>query len=377
MNRFTGIPNIAAAIVYCLIIVLAASAQVLVLYWRYPPEIARPRARARSATFALLVAVMIVLFVLGEAPDERATDFETHYATTPFIAEFVVLYLVAFAIAALGVMRLCWQWAPTAGRPWLRRGLYVITSGLLVGLIFDGIKLVTVGARWFGGNLDDLNTMLTPPLGGVTLLVTTSGFALPAVGPHLSNAWSWVLRLRSYHALYPLWNDLRSVTPHVVLPSRLGWHLEFRITRRLAEIRDARLVLRPYFDLNVAHTAWKQGQQSGLDGEHLDAVVEAARLREAIRKAQLLTAPPSMMSSRNVIVDSSAHRGGTDGATELAWLTRVARAYTSSPVVAAALADHGVPSCTTRQADSPQQGEQRRSAGEAHCARDKPDHKVQ
>jgi hypothetical protein len=219
-----------------------------------------------------------------------------------------------------------------AGRPWLRRGLWAILVGVGLGVGFDVCKLAAATARWAGADLDALSTVVAPALAGLGTITIAAGFVLPVAGDRLSRA---VGRVSAYRALYPLWDALRRSTPSIVPPIRLPWwDLELRLTRRLTEILDGRLALRPYVDPAVARAATRLGREAGLTGADLQAVVDAASISAAVvDKARDRRFPPGPDGIEPVGTPAGP---GVDGAGELARLVRVARAYVSSPIVTAA-----------------------------------------
>ncbi|MBI0379327.1 hypothetical protein JBE27_24345 [Streptomyces albiflaviniger] len=116
INKTTGVPNLAALFVYIIIVMISASAHVMLAYWLHPLDRARQAARRWTLTYAVLITVMIALFAAGDAPVERRLDFDTYYASAPYLREFILLYLVALAAATAAMMGLCWKWATLAGR---------------------------------------------------------------------------------------------------------------------------------------------------------------------------------------------------------------------------------------------------------------------
>lgn len=333
VNRASGVPNLAAPLVYSMLLALSASSLVLIAYWRDPPGAARRTARRWLLAYALLIGCLNVLFLLGDAPVERRRDFDTHYATTPYIAEFIVLYLLALTGAMIGLIRTGRHWARVAGRPWLRRGLRLIMSGSAGALAFSVTKLAAVVARWTGTDWDRLSTEVAPGFAVLGLLLSAAGYALPAWGVHLTRARGRCARYRAYRDLYPLWDALRRATPAIVPPARVPWwDLELRLTRRLAEINDGSLALRSYTDPLASAAARRLAEEAGLMGTDLQAVVDASRLKAAVAAKSCGRRFPVDAGP-----DSGRPLGGADGAGELAWLTKVSRAYHRSPVVAAAV----------------------------------------
>jgi hypothetical protein len=330
VNRVSGVPNLGAPLVYALLLALSASSLALITYWRYPPARARRTARAWVLTYALLVAVLWALFVLGETPVERRVDFDTYYATTPYTVEFILLYLLAMTVAMVGLIRTGARWARVAGRPWLRRGLRLIVAGSAGALAFALAKLVAVAGVWAGRDWAFLSTDVAPVFAVLGLLLSAAGYALPASGQHLTRLRGRFDRYRAYRDLYPLWDALRRATPAIVPPARVPWwDLELRLTRRLAEINDGRLALRSHTDPRAAATARELAGRAGLTGTDLQAVVDAGKLRSAV------AAKAARRRFPQPAPDAGRAPGGADGVGELAWLTKVSRAYAHSPVVAA------------------------------------------
>jgi len=333
INRVSGIPNLAAPIVYSLIVGLAVSVQVLLMCWRDSSERAWPRGRRWFQVYGVVIVSLFVLFALGDTPDERLIDFDTYYARTPYIAEFIVIYLVLSGTASARIVWMCWRWAPVAGRPWLRRGLRAITVGAVLGLAFSVLKLIAVVARWFGVDLDVLSSRAAPAAACVGTVSFVGGFMLPAFGQRLTQARRRIDRYRAYRALRPLWDALRRASPDIVPSVRLPWwDLELRLTRRLTEIADGRLALRAHFDPGVAPAAYEVGREAHRSGADLHAFVEAVRLRAAVAaKADGVEFPADHD-------EGGRHQplGGTDGLGELTWFAAVSRAFVDSTVVATA-----------------------------------------
>jgi len=183
---------------------------------------------------------------------------------------------------------------------------------------------------------------------------------MPAWGPRigLPRLLRWVEHYRAHRRLYPLWREQCEAVPDVLLirPSpRLidalaVRHLAFRLHRRVIELRDAQLALRPYLDPQVADTACELGRQAGVDGEELRAVVEAASLAAAV-DAKTHRRPGSAPE------EPAAASGGTDlGAdlqSETAWLVKVATAY-RSPLMRVVVPQQQPQPATAQQSGSPQ-----------------------
>ncbi|GAB2621515.1 hypothetical protein GCM10027168_61880 [Streptomyces capparidis] len=335
VNDLTGVPNFAAPLVYTLIVAESAGLQTLLAHWRGPAERARVTARRWAVACPVLVAAIVVLFALGDTPVERRRDFDTHYATTAYIAELIVVYVLVYGAAIGGLAWMGWRWAKVAGRPWLRRGLRVIVVGALCGVGFTLCKLTALAARWAGGDLDWLSTDAAPAFAGLSTLVTPVGFVLPVAGHRLTSLRGRAARLAAYRRLHPLWDALRRATPAIVPPVPVPWwDAELRLTRRLTEILDGRLALRAHTDARLTPIVLRHAREAGLPDAEAAAALEAAHCRAAVAaKERGERFPPPAPSGEGP-------PGGSDGADELARLVAVSRAFAHSPVVAAAVAEY-------------------------------------
>jgi hypothetical protein len=344
VDQLLGVPNLATLLIYGGVLVLSVSAQVLLLIWIGPPDQTGVRVRRRLLLSGLALAAMVVLFVRAPVPVEEPYDFDARYATTPYVAQFLLIYLVAFAVGYTGIARLCWRYAAVAGRPWLSRGLRLTAIGAGFAVGYCTCKAIYLIGRHLGQNLMVWN--LAAPVSaviGVPFLVV--GLTIPAWGPRLSSSRAWLRHYRAHRALYPLWRFLYEAVPEIALEPPPGmWqgrlrlrHLSFALHRRIVEIHDAQLVLRPYRDPRVAEAAATLAGQAGLDGENLRALAEAASLASAVQNAKVQHEVGTPAVSLDAIGRNHSSPVGADLSSEIAWLTRVAR-FTASPLVAAALA---------------------------------------
>jgi hypothetical protein len=97
----------------------------------------------------------------------------------------------------------------------------------------------------------------------------------------LRQAWLW----SAYWRLYPLWHLLCQAVPEVELPLDPGmrWNIRYRLHRRIIEIRDAQLILRPYSIRVLVRLATAMAQESGLSSNRVAAVAEAVTIVSALR----------------------------------------------------------------------------------------------
>ncbi|MFI6334058.1 MAB_1171c family putative transporter [Streptomyces sp. NPDC050535] len=279
VNRTAGIPNISAALVYCLLSAFSASCLLLLLHWRGgPPEVARRAAHRWVAGYAVVIVATMTLFGLGHAPEERQRDFDTYYANTPYIREMIVLYLAALAVANVAMIAMCWRWARKV-RGWLRAGLLIIVIGFLTNITFAVAKLTAVVARWNGGNLDHLSSDVAPALAAAAELICAIGFCVPMACQRFGDVWStWA----TYRRLGPLWRELQPAGAHAV---RIAWWspAELQVTQRESDIHDGLLSLYPYFDPEVRARAHDAAVAAGSGPDRARAEADAAMVTAALR----------------------------------------------------------------------------------------------
>lgn len=287
VNTATGVANFSAPLVYALNTSFSGACIALMITWRGgEPERIRRAWRLCLSTFSACAAAVILLFVLGEAPVERVADFDSYYATTPFIREMIILYLSAHAVAMVIWMRLCFSWQREVDAT-LRTGLWLIITGGGFDFGFLLSKYTSVVARWNGHDLDFFSTSVAPVLVSIAAFLFAAGFTLPRVGPSLVTQWRALLL---YRQLAPLWKGLRHVaTP--IQPLTTWWHLpDDRLALRQTAIHDALLRLNPHFDRHVHSDARASALASGQPAPQADVAAEAAVIAAAIRSSA--GAPP-------------------------------------------------------------------------------------
>ncbi|MFG2876612.1 MAB_1171c family putative transporter [Streptomyces sp. NPDC048337] len=282
VNRRTGIANVSAPLVYCLITAFSASCLVLMVNWRGgPAEQTRRVSRRWILGYSVVIVALIVLFALGEAPVERLRDFDTYYANTPYLGQMIGLYLLAHHVAAVVMVSLCWRWSLQV-RGWLRVGLVIIVSGYVFNLAYDAAKISAVVARWLGHDLDDLSTYVAPPLAAVGALISATGFVVPLVCQRLSDNWqTWT----TYRKLGALWQEVQMCTHSCTPGVRMSWWsaAELRVIQRESDIHDGFLHLGPYFDRSIRGGAYERALADGADAATACAVADAAMVAAAVQ----------------------------------------------------------------------------------------------
>ncbi|MFI1015098.1 MAB_1171c family putative transporter [Streptomyces sp. NPDC020965] len=252
INRISGVPNLAAPVVYSVLSAFSGACVVLIIIWRGgTTEQTRRAALLCVLAYGVVIVALYVLFALGDAPVERLRDLDTYYANTPFIREMIILYLLAHTVAAVVMTALCRRWSRRVTGV-LRAGLTLIVGGYILNLCYDAAKFAAIGARWAGHDWDHLSTHVAQRLASVSALLIGAGFILPLVAQRIAIGWRTAVR---YRRLRSLAQELAGPTGQGMPGVAIGtWaSLELRLTRREAAIHDGIIGLRPYFDDTVHH----------------------------------------------------------------------------------------------------------------------------
>lgn len=299
-----------------------------------PPPQAQRRARLYIVSAVAWQAVLVALF-LGLAYADRAhADIRLRYT-------LLVLYLMAYtgvySLGALRVARQSRRLARLSHRLWLRRGLNLSAAGAVITIGYSLSQLGSLSSRVSSGWND-----LTWMCGDTGTLLTLIGWTLPGWGPRLSGL-GYRLHIRTQHRrLEKLWKALSGAAPSITLTDpgftfREGLSTrtaEFRLYRRIIEIRDGLLILAPHLDSAVREEAEHAGCREGLTGDELQAAILATQIATALHTRQPLPEQPahgahsvSEPDQKNVLQDA-------------AWLSQVSAALDHSPVVHSVLHNH-------------------------------------
>lgn len=313
------------------------SLQITVLLWSHPLERARPKICRRLLVNGVAVVLICLPAFLTEAPPalraaESAVEHDRLAHGLPLMAEGMLVYLAVMTFTMVDLAVQTRRQRRVVNRHWLNRSLALVTVAAVADLGYTVTRAVHVVAlRYFDTFLEPVY-QAGPAFAVVAVTGALAAWTMPVWGPRLD-------RVRAYRQLRPLWEAMVQVTPEVVFTGpvigRTHWwrtrDLDFRLYRRIIEIRDSHLTLRPYMDESIADTVRRRCMEEGLDGDRLNAAVEAGTLAAAIRaKAQRRPAPNP---------PTHVPAGGTDIAEELIWLSQVARMFKSSPTVASAAID--------------------------------------
>ena len=312
------------------------------------PYSAQQRIRWRVSLAALAVIILVVTFIVSPdgLPALRELD-PVSYRSDPFGAVIFLTYVGYLGLAAADVARLAYRFTRLGNVPLLRLGLLMVTGGAYIVGAYAIVKLTAfVAGVIVDRNLDPIALHATRPLVIAGALLTGIGNTLPSWGRWVGvrKPAEWLGLYISYLALRPLWKALVGMRPQIALEPRSRWadllpdDLRFRATRRVVEIRDGLLLLRPYRTAEAAARATHLARERGLQGEELTAAAEAADIALALRAAAT-DAGPSAAAPSGIVI-GTFDVGTANMTEEVHWLVRVTHAFRHSPVVRDALAGH-------------------------------------
>jgi len=315
-----------------------------------------------SAVWDLPAAVLLppVYALLAPVPRMALTQVRVRRA---------VFHRRAYTTAAIGLANATASFAFRAAAPGLGLGtgtgtgrqallwaLLVAGCGLLRMVVNDGLVLTAVNGSAQGTRLLREAARPEAVFSSVAelLLGTLAAFAaahssfavlgaLPLVivlqrglrrAQLLAGTWAAWFRLR------PLWAMLLDSAPEVRLPPQPGTRLaaRYRLHRRVVEIRDAQLALRPFRDGRAAAEAADAALSAGLTRDERDVIIEAAMIVSALGARRNGAAPAGSPDAGHCLPGP-----GDDLESEARRLLRVSRAVRHSPIVRRAALDPGRP----------------------------------
>ncbi|MCG8971853.1 MAB_1171c family putative transporter [Streptomyces sp. CL12-4] len=298
VNDYTGIPNFAAPLVYSLLTGFSASCLLLIVKWRGgTPESLRRTTWWVYGSYGTLVAILWACFALSDHSVERIRDLDTYYATTPWMREMIVLYLLGHTVAVLVTCGLLWSWeSRVRGTGWLHVGVLTLSVGYVMNLAYDATKLAAVIGRWSGSTgLDYLSTDAAPPIAALAGILVALGFIVPHAGERMSQR---TAARREYRALAPLAARLRDVPP--AAPVNLGRFapLELRLTQRRTLVRDAIRILQPYMDAEHHDQVERTYLERGKKPASAKALADAATVAAAAARLHAANGQPPELPAR-------------------------------------------------------------------------------
>lgn len=323
----------------------AASVASVLLFLNHDANEARRRLRWRLRLLALAVATMAVAFaVTPRTLMWSAAELHGQLDEAPVsLHVYSAAYIAFLGYAVYDCLAQTWARSRTATRKSQRIGLRTTAVGCVFALLYTAYKTVNAVGALFGWDVipggPHCTSLVTPvhcalsvtaPAVGVLLI--TAGLTLPAALWPLTQFLRRRWERQSIADLNPLWQDFTAALPEIILDDDavIDNEIDFLLHRRVVEINDGILTLRPYRSLTVQQAATREVERRNLAGTaDGDAVVEAAVLAAALRAMHSGDEPEFTLAPQ---APGTAARAGNLRA-ETIWLRSVARAYAASDIV--------------------------------------------
>ncbi|MEU4953297.1 MAB_1171c family putative transporter [Streptomyces lavendulae] len=319
-DSFLGVGNLAILLMHVSAVAFCVAAQIILLRWAADPEEAVRKARYWLITGIALSVLLIALFFVADGPGRPATDFNTG-SGQPLVLVYLLVFIVSQAVPCVTIFRQCGPYARMTGKASLRQALRMLSVAAVILFLYCTCRTVNILTAAAGIDIGvwQLASNVFSAAGIVTLSLSLTTSSWEASAARLLE---WAHSYRSYRALYPLWRDLYESSPDIVLEppgSASVSDLNYRLHRRVIEIRDGWRDLRPYID----RTAPVAGAADpGAGEEYRQAHAEAARIRQALEAKRAGTVP-----DLNKDAGDFDDRDTDNFSAEVAWLTQVAVVY--------------------------------------------------
>ncbi|MFE7130780.1 MAB_1171c family putative transporter [Streptomyces sp. NPDC057638] len=321
VNARSGIPNVATLLKHVFGII-AAGAVVDFVIAISRPETDR-RIRPRHLVGLTAVATMSVLF--GFVPEHRVIEFYEENVGNVWASLYYAVFIVYLGYAMAVATWLFWDSARHASTRPLRVGVRLMGIGTAIGVLYAATRATYMVLRLTGladSSSDSAADAVTDLCKYVSIGLILVGSSLPAFGVARRSLQDW----RSHRDLQPLWRDLTTATPDIVLNAPLPRGPRVRLHRTVIELRDAALALAPYADEDLkeragaaARTRVARDPEAAAEALWLKAAMEnKARGAEPVTEA----APTSHQADDEEIA-------GADFDAEVARLLRLSEAFYS------------------------------------------------
>ncbi|GHH29327.1 MAB_1171c family putative transporter [Streptomyces rubradiris] len=279
INVLTGVPNFAAVWVYSLATAYCGACLWLIITWREPPSATRRRrTRQVGLAYAAVIAGLCVTFLLADHSVERLRDLDTYYARTPWMREFILLYVIAHTASALVAAGMLRAWYREVADAWLRRAVIFLQEAYALGLLFDVAKFAAIAGRWSGRDWDWLSTHAAPPFAIAEAGLVAVAFIVGQAGPVLAERRRLV---REHRRLKPLWQTMLTITPPAAPATGRVSGAALRLELRRAAINDGLLKLGPYLSASRRERIRSAALEAGYPEQVARGIAGAVDLRFA------------------------------------------------------------------------------------------------
>jgi hypothetical protein len=207
--------------------------------------------------------------------------------------------------AQAAIARLSWRSARRIKVRHMRAGMYAVAAGAAAALSAALTRAAAAGCH-LGGETGP-PAGIAPGLQAGAVILLCAGATAPAWWTAAAPLGGQLGLWRAYWQLRPLWAALCGEVPAIRLaPVPVArWHARYLLHRRVIEIRDAQLALRPYAGHDAAELAEATANARGLTSAEREAAAEAVLLAAAIR-ARHSGAPYAGLAARRAAAPQPA-----------------------------------------------------------------------
>ncbi|MFF2197155.1 MAB_1171c family putative transporter [Streptomyces sp. NPDC058157] len=319
--RLLGVGNLAILLMHLSAVAYCVAAEIILLRWAAPEEEARRKTRWWVITGSALNVALVALFLLADGTSRPSSDFDTG-SGQPLVLVYLLAFMASQALPCVTIFRQCGAYARMTENESLRQALRVLRVSAVVLFLYCACRTVNILTAAAGVDIG-VWKLASNIFSAAGIVILSLGLTNSSWGPAASRLLAWGRSYRSYRALYPLWRDLYESSPDIALepPGASVADLDYRLHRRVVEIRDGWRDLRPYIDrTTVGGSAGDAGREE--NAESLQAFTEAARIKRALQAKQAGTMPHD-----NKDAGDFDDRDTDNFTAEVAWLTKVAAAY--------------------------------------------------
>ncbi|KRQ23700.1 MULTISPECIES: MAB_1171c family putative transporter [Mycobacteroides] len=265
-----------------------------------------PRAVQRARLWvgmAVAIGAALTLCWFVAPTSELPQDFYASHGNKPAWVLYMLIYLITYGLGALLITVKCLQYARFHDVAWLRRSMLLTAAGAAMCLLFC---IMRAHSAIYGMITNDSYSWqrLAPLAATIGQILIVVGLAGPSFSQLVTSARQRIQAYRQHRQLEPLWTALYEGNAQIALAppqAAIGDH-NYRLYRRIVEIRDGLSAIRPYLTEDASTTS------------------AARQIHSAIEQQR--TAPQHDKTSGTKII---GERTGANRKEELNWLLDVAR----------------------------------------------------
>ena len=287
IDNSTGITDFSTLVKHIAGIVACAAVLDWVLALNAPQDMGRFPARRHYIAAVTIIAMASLFFAMNRTETGNFAELESGdgAAATAYLLTFEIYLGIAMGIAS----SLFWRASRKKRTGLLRTGMWILTTGTALGVFYAVLRSTYLLVRFAGSHApggDQAMVSTSDAVQAVAILLILIGTSIPPISAGLKTFADY----RALHALRPLWEDLTSQVPSIVLgtpPTKAAdWialrGVRQRLLRRTIEIRDAALMLRGLVDHAEQEDVRARLISRGLTSSQLEAGCEAAWIRSAV-----------------------------------------------------------------------------------------------